>query len=166
MTTTFVDTNVLIYAHDPSAGAKHAEARRHLAGLWRDSTGALSVQVLAEMYVNVTRKVARPASAPAARRIVRNYSRWPTYVADVSAVLEASEVAERHRMSFWDALIVVSARAMGAEVLLTEDLSHGQVIEGVRVEDPFRTEPAEPADTAVVNGGGRPPRSARRRPRA
>lgn len=142
MVSAFVDTDVLVYAHDESAGRKRQQARERLASLWQGSDGSLSTQVLQELYVNVTRKIPMPITATEGRRIVRNYSRWPTFLADADAVIDASEVAERNHISFWDALIVVSARAMGAETLLTEDLQHGQVIEGVRVVNPFLEEPS------------------------
>lgn len=138
---TFVDSNVLVYANDPAAGFKQDQARHRIAALWRSSTAVLSVQVLQETYVTITRKLPQTITPDAARDIVSTYGAWPTHVPDLGVVLDASEVAERNRISFWDALIVVSARAMGAEVLLTEDLSHEQVIEGIRVEDPFMEDP-------------------------
>lgn len=137
---TFVDSNVLVYANDEASGPKQDEARRRIAALWRSGTAVVSVQVLQETYVTVTRKLVRAITPDAARDLVSTYGTWPTHTPGLSVVLDASEVAERHRISFWDALIVVSARAMGAEVLLTEDLSHGQVIEGVRVVNPFLDE--------------------------
>ncbi|MBX3030439.1 MAG: PIN domain-containing protein [Chloroflexi bacterium] len=148
MVRTFVDTNVLVYAHDVAAGRKRWQARDRLASLWRDSDGSVSAQVLQELYMNVTRKIPTPVRSVEARRLVRNYARWPLHRPDLEELLEATDVAERNQISFWDALIVVSARAMGAEVLLTEDLSHGQVIEGIRVEDPFMEDP-HPSDPAV-----------------
>lgn len=146
--TTFIDSNVLVYANDPASDEKHARAGAHLVRLWRDGSGALSTQVLLESYVNLTRKVPKVLPPQAARDVVSAYGAWPLHRPDLDAVLEASEVAERNRISFWDALIVVSARAMGAEVLLTEDLQHGQVIEGVRVVNPF----LEGADAVDVSG--------------
>lgn len=138
---TFVDSNILVYANDADAGTKQDEARKRLAELWRTGAGLLSVQVLQETYVNVTQKLAQPVSPAAARSLILAYKAWPTHAPDADALLRASEVAERHRIAFWDALIVVSASAMGAQVLLTEDLTHGQTIEGVRVVDPFREDP-------------------------
>ncbi len=135
--TTFIDSNVLVYSNDPASDVKHVQAGIHLARLWRDGSGALSMQVLQESYVNMTRKIPNVLTPRDARKVISAYATWPLHRPDADAVLEASEAAERHRISFWDALIVVSARAMGALVLLTEDLAHGQVIEGVRVVNPF-----------------------------
>lgn len=140
---TFVDSNVLVYANDATPGSKQDQARRRVADLWRAGTAVISVQVLQETYVTITRKLAHPVSPDAARRVVSTYGAWPTHQPDLGLVLDASEVAERNRISFWDAMIVVSARAMGAQILLTEDLRHGQVIEGVRVVAPF-LEDADP----------------------
>jgi predicted nucleic acid-binding protein len=136
----FVDTNVLVYAHDAGAGHKREVAARVLEGLWRERRGLLSMQVLEELYVTLTRKVKKPLSRARAREIVRVYSEWEIVPLEASEILNASEIEERHRLSFWDAMIVATASTGGAERLLTEDLSHGQSIEGVRVENPFTQE--------------------------
>jgi predicted nucleic acid-binding protein len=133
----FVDTNVLIYAHDLDAGLKHDRAALIVADLWEKENGIVSVQVLQEFYVNVTRKIARPMTPAAARGIIRNYLAWRVEPNEPSAVLLASEIAERNLLSFWDALIVTSAARAGADRILSEDLNHGQVIEGIRIENPF-----------------------------
>ncbi|HLA16922.1 MAG TPA: PIN domain-containing protein [Candidatus Limnocylindrales bacterium] len=133
----FVDTNVLIYAYDRSAGHKRSIARSRLADLWETHTGVLSAQVLQEFYVNVTRKLARPLSAVRARHIVTDYASWPMHLVEATDIIRASEVEQRHGISFWDALVVVAASRLGAARLLTEDLGHGQVIAGVRIENPF-----------------------------
>lgn len=133
----FVDTNVLIYAHDLDAGLKHDRAAAIVADLWNKESGIISVQVLQEFYVNVTRKITKPLKPASARGIIRNYLAWQVEPNEPSAVLLASEIAERNRLSFWDALIVASATRSGAERILSEDLNHGQVIEGIRIENPF-----------------------------
>ena len=133
----FVDTNVLIYAHDLDAGLKHDRAAVIVADLWERENGIISTQVLQEFYVNVTRKIAKPLTPAAARGIIRNYLAWCVEANEPSAVLLASEIGERNRISFWDALIVASAARAGADRILSEDLSHGQVLEGVRIENPF-----------------------------
>ena len=133
----FVDTNVLIYAHDLDAGLKHDRAALIVADLWEKENGIISVQVLQEFYVNVTRKITRPMTPAAARGIIRNYLAWRVEPNEPSAVLFASEIGERNRISFWDALIVASAARSGADRILSEDLNHGQVIEGIRIENPF-----------------------------
>ncbi len=134
----FVDTNVLIYAHDVDAGRKHEIAAGLLADLWRTRRGVLSTQVLQEFYVNVTRKIPAPLPRDVARQIASSYGVWRVETIELEQVLRASELEERHRLAFWDALIVCSARKAGASRLLSEDFAHGQRIDGVLVENPFR----------------------------
>ncbi len=133
----FVDTNVLIYAHDADAGRKHAVAADLVAQLWASRGGALSVQVLQEFYVNVTRKIRAPLSKKLAREMVETYSVWHVESVGADEVVAASGLEERHKISFWDALIIVAARKAGAEKLLSEDLNAGQRIAGIIVENPF-----------------------------
>jgi len=133
----FVDTNVLIYAHDLDAGSKHDRAAAILSDLWENENGIVSVQVLQEFYVNVTRKISAPLTPALARGVIRNYLAWQIAPNDPSTVLSASEIAERNHISFWDALIVASASNAGADRILSEDLNHGQMIEGVVIENPF-----------------------------
>ncbi len=144
---TFVDTNVLVYAYDASETVKQPVARLLLEDLWTTRTGSLSTQVLQEFYNTVTHKVARRLAPAEAREIVALYSAWPVVVIRPSLILSASRLEEDHELSFWDALIVEAARIAGASRLLTEDLNHGQSIEGVRIEDPFRT--TEPRSTTA-----------------
>jgi predicted nucleic acid-binding protein len=134
---TFVDTNVLIYAHDLDAGPRHVLASSRLSELWTSRQGFISAQVLQEFYVNVTRKIARPISRKAARDVLKAYAPWCTGRIRPEDIVKASELEERHRISFWDALIVVSAVLGGAARILSEDLNAGQSIEGVIVENPF-----------------------------
>jgi predicted nucleic acid-binding protein len=134
---TFVDTNVLIYAHDRSESRKHPLAEALLGDLWRSRTGSLSTQVLQEFYVVATRKFDPPMSRRAAREVVALYGEWSIVQVDVALVLSASQLEERHRLSFWDALIVEAARRSGARRLVTEDLQSGRRIGGVRIDNPF-----------------------------
>jgi predicted nucleic acid-binding protein len=133
---TFVDTNVLIYAHDIDAGAKHEVAKNALGELWSQRTGVLSVQVLQEFYVTVTRKIATPLSKEEARLVVNNYSIWCTETTPAELSM-AFRIEDDSRIRFWDALIVASATKCGAVRILSEDLNAGQVIAGVRIENPF-----------------------------
>ena len=133
----FVDTNVLIYAHDLDAGMKHAQAVSVVSNLWEKENGIISVQVLQEFYVNATRKISRPLTPAAARGIIQNYLAWHVEINEPSVVLLASEIGERNLLSFWDALIVASASRAGADRILSEDLNHGQVLEGILIENPF-----------------------------
>ena len=133
---TFVDTNILVYSSDRNAGKKREIARALLDELWRDRTGVLSVQVLQEFYVTVTRKLAVPLSKDAAREIVDTYALWcgETSAAEVVA---ATRIEKEFRIAFWDALIIASAAKAGANRVASEDMNHGQVIAGVRIENPF-----------------------------
>jgi predicted nucleic acid-binding protein len=132
----FVDSNILIYAHDVDEGRKCAIAQEILAQLLANKTGALSPQVLQEFYVNITRKVAKPLSKRLAREIVRDFSVWciDTTAAEVAA---AFRIEDEAKISFWDALICASAIKAGAERVLSEDLNPGQRIGGILVENPF-----------------------------
>ena len=133
---TFVDTNVLIYAHDVDAGTKRQTAQAILRGLWSERTGTLSIQVLQEFYVNVTRKIPRPISKQSARILVTTYAAWcvDTTPAEIAT---AFQIEDASRIGFWDALIVASALKSGAERIVSEDLNAGQLIAGILVENPF-----------------------------
>ena len=133
---TFVDTNVLIYAHDVDAGAKHEIAKGVLQDLWSGRNGVLSAQVLQEFYVNVTRKIATPLPKGSARAVVDAYGIWciTTTASDISAAFRIEDAA---RIGFWDALMVAAARKAEVARILTEDLNAGQVIAGIRIENPF-----------------------------
>ena len=135
---TFVDTNILVYAHDRSEPRKQPLAHALLEGLWDSGTGALSTQVLQEFYSVATRKLNPPMSRDLARRIVALYSTWRVVGVDVPLIISASQLEEAHSLSFWDALVVAAAGRAGAARLVTEDLQDGREIAGVRVEDPFR----------------------------
>lgn len=134
---TFVDTNVLAYAHDASERDKQPVAAAALGALWESRSGALSTQVLQEFYVVATRKFHPPLTRRAAREIVAAYGSWEIVVIDVPLIVAASELEERHRLSFWDALVVESARQAGAAKLLTEDMQTGRRISNVVIENPF-----------------------------
>jgi predicted nucleic acid-binding protein len=138
---TFVDTNILIYAHDVQAGRKHENARRILRELWSARTGVLSTQVLQEFYVNVTRKIARPIPRQTARAVVDSYVLW-CITTTPTELFAAFSIEDETGIGFWDALIVAAARKAGATRILSEDLNHGQVINGVRIENPFAASPA------------------------
>jgi len=135
-TKTFIDTNVLIYAFDVRSAAKQKVAEAALDELWSNRTGVLSVQVLQEFYVNVTRKIGKPLTKDAAREIVGLYSSWcgETSSAEIES---AFRIEIESRVGFWDALILASAVKAGATRILSEDMNAGQVISGVRIENPF-----------------------------
>lgn len=133
---TFVDSNILIYAHDLDAGAKHELARGILAELWFQHAGVLSPQVLQEFYVNVTRKIPSPLAKDVARLAVNSYAVWCIDTAP-SEIAAAFRIEDECRLGFWDALIVASAAKAGAVRILSEDLNAGQMIAGIRIENPF-----------------------------
>jgi predicted nucleic acid-binding protein len=133
----FVDSNVLIYAHDRDAGVKQQQAAEQLTELWESGFGRLSTQVLQEFYVNVTQKVKRPLPRSVAREIIRNYGPWVESALTPSTVVRASEISEAWKLSFWDGMIFAAAEQDSAEQLLSEDLQHEQVVAGIRVVNPF-----------------------------
>lgn len=133
----FVDTNVLVYAHDRGGGRKSEVARDLVRRLWDERSAAISTQVLQELYVNVRRKAEKPISRDEAAALVSDYLAWEVVVNTERSVVDAIALEERHQISFWDALIVRAAQTAGASILYSEDLSHGQSYGTLRVINPF-----------------------------
>jgi predicted nucleic acid-binding protein len=133
----FVDTNILMYAHDTSAGEKHDRAKALVEELWRERSGVVSTQVLQELCVNLRRKAGRPTDLKTVRAIVADYLAWEVVTNAGGSVLEALDLEDRYQISFWDALIIQAAEASGATILYSEDLSDGQTYRGVRVVNPL-----------------------------
>jgi predicted nucleic acid-binding protein len=133
----FVDTNVLVYAHDISSGEKHRIAKELVRDLWDQGDGVLSTQVLQELCINVRRRAARPRTVEEMRRLVQDYLDWEIVTNDADSVLRALAFEERYRVSFWDALILQAADSAGVETLLSEDLAAGQKYGTFRVKNPF-----------------------------
>jgi len=140
----FVDTNILVYAHDRSAGLKHKRARLLIEALWSSGRGVLSTQVLQELCVNVRRKTSHPLSAEETRRLVQDYLSWEVVVNTAASVIQALDIELRHKISFWDALIVQAAESAGVAILYSEDLATGQWYGSLRVENPL-TDTASPS---------------------
>ena len=134
---TFVDTNILVYAHDLQAGAKHSMAAQEIERIWHAKTGTVSLQVLQEFYVTLTQKVATPVGAKTVRDLLEKCGSWEVVVPDVPDLLEAVDLQKKNRFSFWDALIVQSALKAGCSVLLSEDFQHGQKVENLIIRNPF-----------------------------
>lgn len=134
---TFVDTNVLVYAHDRTDGVRQPIAAQLLEDLWRARDGVLSTQVLTEFYAVVTRKFDPPLPRREARALVDAYAAWPLVQVDAPLIVAASALEEQHSLSFWDALIVEAARRGGANRLVSEDLQHGRRIAGLVIANPF-----------------------------
>jgi predicted nucleic acid-binding protein len=133
----FVDTNILIYAHDRSSGIKHERARQLVEGLWTSGQGVLSTQVLQELCVNLRRKVARPIGVDEIRRLIHDYMSWEIVVNTSEAVIRTLEIEVRYKISFWDALILQAAEQAGAVILYSEDLAAKQSYGTVRVVNPL-----------------------------
>jgi predicted nucleic acid-binding protein len=133
----FVDTNILIYAHDRLAGHRHERARRLVQSLWDNGQGVLSTQVLQELCVNLRRKLTRPLPIDEIRRVIRDYLSWEIVVNTSDAIIQALEIEVRYKTSFWDALILQAAEQSGASILYSEDLATGQRYGGVQVVNPL-----------------------------
>ena len=132
----FFDTNILVYADDKRAPAKQSRAIDLVAEHRRDGTGVVSLQVLQEYFVTVTRKL--NVDSPLARRKVEILSEFDVVVPEVADILAAIDLHRLHTFSFWDALVLRSAQQAGCSVLLSEDFQHDRTIDGIQVVNPFR----------------------------
>lgn len=133
----FVDTNILVYACDLSAGNKHTIAVQLLEQWWENGNGCISIQVLQEFFVTVTRKIAVPLEHHIARQFVSDLSHWRLHTPEADDLLEAIDMQQTYRLAFWDALMLQSATRLGSKQLISEDLSHGQKYGEVQVVNPF-----------------------------
>lgn len=131
----FIDTNVVVYACDRTAGDKRIRAREVLAPLLRERRAVISTQVLQEFF-SATRKLNIPAEQ--ARYYVEKWNRLDVVVIRPEVILGAIDLHRLHMLSFWDALVIKSASVAGCGQLLSEDLNHGQKIDSVTIENPFR----------------------------
>jgi predicted nucleic acid-binding protein len=131
----FFDTNVLVYTDDRGAPAKQRRALGLLAEHRRASTGVVSLQVLQEYFVTVTRKL--HVDAEVARRKVELFSELDVVTPDIEDVLAAIDLHRLHRISFWDALVLRAAKQGGCAILYSEDMQHQRAVEGIRVVNPF-----------------------------
>lgn len=131
----FVDTNILLYAHDVDAGDKHARARDKILQAWsQDPVPSISVQVLQEFLVNLVRK---GVPGRTARQTVESYLEWQIIDSDVVLFRSALELQERWKLSFWDSLILAAAQRSGATRLWSEDFTPGQNFDGIIIENPI-----------------------------
>ncbi len=133
----FVDTNLLVYAYDSSAGKKWKTSLEVLSLLWTHRTGVMSTQVIQELFVSLTQKVRHPILPETAREIVSDLLRWPLVVNDGVNILRAIDLQIKYHFSFWDSLILQAAMTSKSEFLLSEDFQDGQVIESVTIINPF-----------------------------
>ena len=134
----FVDTNILIYAHDRAAGAKHERARQLIEHLWTTEQGALSTQVLQELCVNLRRRIKHPPPSEGIKKLIEDYLSWEIVVNTPQSILAALGIEARYKVSYWDALILHAAESCGAAVLYSEDLASGQRYGAVEVVNPLR----------------------------
>ncbi len=133
----FLDTNILVYAHDLGSGRKHVLARDLVHRLWMDRSGVLSTQVLQEFWVNVRRKARQPIALDEARDLVENYLTWEVVANTGQSIREAIVLEERYGVSFWDALILQAAAQSGAGTIYSEDFNAGQKYGTVEAVNPF-----------------------------
>jgi predicted nucleic acid-binding protein len=133
----FVDTNILVYAHDRSAGVKHQRAQMLLEQLWDSGQGVLSTQVLQELCVNLRRKASQPLPVEEVRQLIRDYSTWEIVTNTAESVLQALDIEMRYKTSFWDALIFQAAESSGASILYSEDLATRQRYGAIQVVNPL-----------------------------
>ena len=133
----FVDTNILVYAYDSSAGDKHKMAVELMRRLWASGDGIISSQVLQEFFVCVTRKIVKPLDVCTAKEIVKDLLKWKTVIVNGEILLEAIDILSVHKSSFWDSMIIASAIEGGARTILSEDLSNNQLIKGITIKNPF-----------------------------
>ncbi|MCL6589934.1 MAG: PIN domain-containing protein [Firmicutes bacterium] len=133
----FVDTNILIYSYNINELQKHQKAFLLLSQLWNSGQGALSIQVLQEFYVVVTQKLTNRLSPETAIQIIEDLSNWTCHIPEIADMVEAIYIQQKNTISFWDALIICSAKKVGAEIIWSEDLNHNQLYEGIIVKNPF-----------------------------
>ena len=137
----FVDSNVLVYARDLTDREKQERATLWIEALAAARAGRLSNQVLVEAYSALTRSHKRQMDQAAARTYIANFRYWRPLAIDFGVVATAWEVQDRFRFNWWDCLIVAAARLGECRYILTEDLQHGQDLDGLIVLDPFQVEP-------------------------
>jgi predicted nucleic acid-binding protein len=138
----FVDTDILLYAHDSSAGVKRDRARQLLEHLWTTGEGVLSTQILQELCINLRRKVKPSLPVDEIRRVVQDYLSWEIVINTPESAIQALEIEARYKISYWDALVLQATESAGATILYSEDLAAGQKYGAVRVVNPLRSNPA------------------------
>jgi len=131
----FFDTNILVYAA-VGTGRDEPKRKRALELIESEDFGT-SAQVLQEFFVTVVRKASRPLSAAQALDWIEQWAAFPCQAIDHQLVRIAIEQAERFKISYWDAAILVAAEALGTDTVYSEDLSDGQRYGRVRVVNPF-----------------------------
>lgn len=133
----FVDANILVYAFDASAAEKREAARQLLERLWDSGTGCVSIQVLQEFFVTITKKVPRPLPVEEAKARIAEFTAWTVFAPRAEDLVAAIDLHTQAKIGFWDAMVVLAAVESDCAVLWTEDLNDGQVLRGVRIRNPF-----------------------------
>ncbi len=133
----FVDTNILIYAHDLDAGEKYKIANDLVIDLWESRRAVISTQVLLEFYVTLTKKILKPLTGNIAAGIISSYLSWEVIINKPENILLAAEIESHYQISFWDAVIVSAAYEGNVKTIISEDLNHGQYMEGIKIMNPF-----------------------------
>lgn len=142
-----LDTNVLAYAEGIGSTAKQFAARAVIEALPREAV-VIPAQALGELYVVLTRK-ARRGRAAAARSVLAWSDAYPPAETSRSVIIAATDLASRHQLQFWDAVMLSAAASAQCRMLLSEDMQHGFLWNGVTVVDPFRR-PEEPIFSALL----------------
>ena len=133
----FLDTNVLVYAFDASDKKKHQTAGRLVNDAFRSKDVAISTQVLKEFFVTVTTKIPRKMDLLEAKEIIKRLALLQVVDTTVPLVLRGIDIQKENRISFWDAMIIAAAGASNCTTVLSEDLSHDTIIEGIHIKNPF-----------------------------
>lgn len=133
----FFDTNVLVYGSDPSAGEKHNLARVLVLDTWADKKVHISIQVLQEFFYTVTRKIRTPLEPSQARKVIGSFSVWRTHSPKQEDVMAAIDLHQELKISFWDAMILQSAIALGCDTIYSEDFDPNRTYRGIKVINPF-----------------------------
>lgn len=135
----FVDTNVFLYAIDTANTLKQEVAKSWISALWKAQRGRTSFQVLEEFYSKIVKKW--PGAQEQTKAEIRDLLAWQPIKIEGAVLESAWRIEARYKLSFWDSLIVASAKAASCRYLLTEDLQHNQLVDGIRVLDPFQSDP-------------------------
>lgn len=133
----FVDANVLVYAFDSSAARKQQTAQQLLERLWESGTGCVSIQVLQEFFVTITKKVPKPLPVDDAKARIREFAAWTVFTPKADDIVAAIDLHAQAKIGFWDAMVVLAAAESDCDVVWTEDLNDGQLLRGVRIRNPF-----------------------------
>ena len=136
----FLDTNIIVYAHDRSSREKHEVAREIMDYLWKSRKGVISVQVLQEFFVCVTKKIGKSLHLKNARTILEYLLNWDVVVNDKYVTLKAIDLQEKYQFSFWDSLVIQAAIQGKARILFSENLADGQVVKDIKILNPFTQE--------------------------